>query len=195
MDSLTESPPTHAQPDPPAKKRRTPTLTEYALVATVMGTLGVMAVPQGEQDAGVLQGSAVTRQVELGLQDFRDAIVDYRVDHGVFPGYTPGAPNLQLHGPISKYDLRAQLTAWTDVWGNSSYSWMPRYEYGPYLLYGMPENPRNGLASVRLIDDGEDFPADADGRTGWLYKPETGEVRLNALGEVPGAEGVRWFDL
>ena len=195
MESLHESQPSTAPAPQERKKRRFPSITEYVLVATVMGALGVMAVPQKQQEQISVEGSAAARQVELHLQDFREAVVDYRVDHGVFPGYTPGAPNLQMHGPTSKYDLRAQLTAWTDVWGASSFSWMPRFEYGPYMLYGMPENPRNGLASVTLVDDGVEFPAEADGRTGWIYKPETGEVRLNAMGEVPGAAGVRWFDL
>ena len=96
MVSDTESPPSPAAAPQQRRSRRTPSITEYVLVATVMGVLGVMAVPQGQEQQGLIEGSAAARQVELGLQEFRDAVVDYRVDHGVFPGYTPNFQNITV---------------------------------------------------------------------------------------------------
>ena len=176
-------------------KRKNTTLTEYVLVALTMGTLGVMAVPQREPSGGPLEGAAVSYQAQDALTELRAAVIAYMQDHGVFPGYTPGRRLQQLLGGISMLDLRGQLRGWSDERGYSTYVWTPRYRYGPYLLYGMPTNPLNGLDTVMMIPDSVDFPSAPNGETGWIYKPENGEVRLNSSGFVPGHGGTRYFDL
>jgi len=174
--------------------RRGPSLTEYALVAAVMCTIGVMAVPQRATTHVELSERSVTlvRELQGALHALRGALLRYREEHDEFPGYAgrPGTPERRL----SELGLRAQLAGWSDADGNASFTWKAGHDLGPYLLYGVPENPINRMKSVRLVADDEAFPAAPDVRTGWIFKPSTGELRANCEGAVPGTE-LALFDL
>jgi hypothetical protein len=74
-----------------------------------------------------------------------------------------------------------QLTATSTSTGAVSASRIPvdPYLFGPYLRE-IPENPYNGLSTITYVAAGTDFSAAADGTSsGWLYKRETGEFRVN----------------
>ena len=56
------------------------------------------------------------------------------------------------------------------------------YLYGPYLKK-IPENPYNELSTIAYVNGGTYFSAAADGTSsGWLYKKETCEFRVNWTG-------------
>lgn len=54
----------------------------------------------------------------------------------------------------------------------------------PYV-HPLPENPSNGRSDVRFLRPGDRMPA-PDGTSGWVFDPETGELRSNAAGERRG---------
>lgn len=183
-------------PGAPSPSRKNPTPTEYVLAVTLMGAIGLAAVP-GRQAPPVeveVEGAAAAQRLQDTLIEFRDGLITYRRDHASFPGYQAGIPMRRLRGNISEQALRDQLEGWSDSWGNSMRTFDWRYPLGPYLPYGIPENPMNGLASVQMLADGDEFPPEPDGLSGWIYRPRTGELRANSAGWVP-LGGARYFDL
>jgi hypothetical protein len=160
----------------------------------LMGSLGLVAVPGPEAAEVDLSGTAVTQRLQLALVDLRDGLIAYRRDHANFPGYLPGTPMRSLRGDITEKCFRDQLVGWSDDWGRTVPFYEARFPHGPYLVYGIPENPVNGLDTVHMLGDLEEFPAEPDGKTGWIYKPKTGEIRANSAGKVPRAD-IRYFDL
>ena len=53
----------------------------------------------------------------------------------------------------------------------------------PYLANGLPDNPMNGLATVKVVTDKDALvAADIDGTTGWISSKVTGEIRANTTG-------------
>ena len=53
---------------------------------------------------------------------------------------------------------------------------------GGYLREGIPQNPLNGLETVRIVK-GRPLSAEIDGETGWIYDPVADELSLNAPGQ------------
>jgi hypothetical protein len=120
----------------------------------------------------------------------RAAIGEYRLDHGVWP--CAGA-NEQPSTAASR-DLVRQLTAYSDLTGNTSDRSDSDHPFGPYLDAHVPANSILGVASVRVLGESEAWPATADESTGWIYRPSTGEVRANCRGAVPSSS-LRYYDL
>ena len=56
----------------------------------------------------------------------------------------------------------------------------------------MPKNPFNNKVDPRIILDAETFPTEATGSNGWIYKPQTKNIRLDWPGT--DSKGVRYFD-
>lgn len=186
-------------PAPPSEAPRSPTRTEYSLVVLMMGTLGIIAVPapnNAQRPESRVSAQQVEREQQLAraLEDWRSALQSYREQHACFPGYAPGREGGWLHGALSESDFWTQIRGWTDVWGNASPSALSALPHRPCLTNGVPVNPWNGLTSVRLVADGEQFGEHADGATGWVFKPATGELRANCAGAALGT-GVRYWDL
>ena len=155
---------------------------EYLLVAVIASAVGVMAVPDLTPDVGSMAGLSQLTQLQYELNNYRSAIGNYEADHHVYPGYGPGHAGAWLHGELSGTNFQRQLLLWSDEWGNVGQMSPGQKELGPYLETGLIKNPVNGLDSVRLIPDGQAFPATPDGETGWYFKPETGELRPNCEG-------------
>ena len=162
-------------------------------VALAAGALGLMAVPLAPS-AAEARSASDARAVALvaRLRECRAALQAYRDDHAVFPGYAPGHAGLCVHGPIDALAFERQLAQPSDVWGRTAPAAFTGYAFGPYLPEGLPANPLNGLASTRLLADGERFSAEADGSTGWVFQPASGELRANARGALPGSTASVW---
>ena len=158
---------------------------EYILVAVIATFVGFMAVPDLTPEVPGMAGFAQEARLQYELRVFRGALDEYREEHAVYPGYGPGRAHSYVHGDMSGLQFRRQMLLWSDEWGNVGQLSPGRMELGPYLETGLPKNPINGLKSVRLIQDGYDFPAEPDDTTGWLFKPETGELRANSAGGSP----------
>jgi len=118
----------------------------------------------------------------------RNQIELYKLQHkGVQPGYENGAPL-----PIEL--LGSQFTKTTDEAGVASSSTVPSnpYIYGPYVKK-LPENPYNKLSNIIYVAEATAFSAAVDGvSSGWLYKKETGEFKINWTGT--DSEGTAFYD-
>jgi type II secretory pathway pseudopilin PulG len=166
---------------------KNPTPTEYALVAIVMGTIGLVGLPRSPRAPVEAREAQVCAEARQSLETIREAVEEYRLDHGRLPGN-----GLRGEDPLEVF--MEQLTSRTTVTGAVPVlPWDSRAHFGPYLVE-LPTNPFNGLANVRVLERGERFPRRPDGRTGWIYHPRTGIVRANARGELPGASQ-RIYDL
>lgn len=159
-------------------------LVELIIVVTILGILAAMVVP-------TFQGH-ITQARETAAKDnlkvMRTQIEVYKMQHqGVPPGYISGSG-----APTSL--LALQFTATTKVTGEVSTSTIPSGEYvnGPYIKK-IPENPFNKLATISYVADGTAFATAVDGTSsGWLYKKETGEFKINWTGN--DSEGAAYID-
>jgi hypothetical protein len=176
------------------RKQKNPTLTEYVLVALGASLVGVMAVPERAAAPELLEGAAIARQVQLGAEELRSAVLAYADDHGIPAGYGPVHPSVGAVGPPSAIALKRQLVMASDRRGETGPPGFQHWTFGPYLDYGMPENPVNGLDTVRVLWPTEPFPDEADGSTGWIYQPLSAEFRPNCMGQIAGTE-FSYYDL
>lgn len=179
----------HGEPTAGAGKKRNASWTELSLVVVLMGTIGVMAVPKPRAQELDNREVVEAQRLTHALIEFRDAILDYHVDHGVYPGYRPSVDRrVDPLGPISARDFVLQLEGWSDDLGRATRIWNSNFEHGPYLMYGIPVNPVNGSKEVLLLPDSFEFPVNPTGDAGWLFKPATGELRANCAGTVAGSD-------
>ena len=146
-------------------------LVEIILVVAILGILGAIIFPTFQNHVTNAKESAI----KSNLLTIRNQIEMYKLQHtGIPPGYVNGVE-------VSVDSLVLQLTATSSVTGAVSSSTIPTdsYFYGPYVRK-IPENPYNGLSSIAYVSAGTDFSAAADGTSsGWLYKKETSEFRVN----------------
>jgi prepilin-type N-terminal cleavage/methylation domain-containing protein len=152
-------------------KKKGFSLVELIIVVTILGILAAIVLPGFQNHVANAKESAV----KSNLTTIRSEIELYELQHnGVPPGYVDGAE-------ASAETLVLQLTATSTSTGAVSASRIPvdPYLFGPYLRE-IPENPYNGLSTITYVAAGTDFSAAADGTSsGWLYKRETGEFRVN----------------
>jgi hypothetical protein len=82
-------------------------------------------------------------------------------------------------------DFVDQLTKFSDVTGKTgAYNASTGIIYGPYLRNGMPPLPigANAGSTDVLFDSTNSPPAVVEGGgEGWVYNPNTGEIRANTL--------------
>jgi len=139
------------------------TLVEVVIVAAVLGILAVIALP-------ILQGHvqrAKESAAKNNLRILRNAIEFYASRHnGIPPGYTAA-------GSVSAEVFAMEMTDGGCI---------PK----------IPENPFNEMHSVQMISDGDDFPTAATGADGWIYKPQTKDIRLDWPGT--DSEGIQYYD-
>lgn len=165
-------------------KRKAFTLIEIILVVTILGILGAIIFP-------TLQGqiaSARESAAKDSLWTMRTQIELYKLQHkGTPPGYVDGAG-----APVAT--LQLQFTGTTTVTGLASSSSAPvsPFVYGPYVKK-MPENPFNGLSNIAYVAEATAFSDAVNGTSsGWLYKKETGDFKLNWTGT--DSEGIYFYD-
>ena len=98
------------------------------------------------------------------------------MQHTDLPGYVNGSQ-------ATASTVVMQLTGISSTAGipNASTTPTATYPHGPYLM-GMPENPYNNLSDIKIVAEATAFSASVDGTTGWLYKMETGEFKINYSG-------------
>jgi prepilin-type N-terminal cleavage/methylation domain-containing protein len=160
------------------------TLVELILVVAILGILGALVMP-------VYQGHATeakTSSAKTNLHILRAQIELYRLQHkGSTPGYINGAA-------FAIDTVVNQLTKVTAEGGQVGPGVIPvgPCQLGPYLKK-IPENPFNKDDSMIQVAVGTNFALAADGiSSGWLYKIETAEIRLNWPGT--DEEGVAYVD-
>ena len=146
------------------------TLVELMIVVSILGILAAIVVPMHADQTLLAKESAIKSNLNI----MRTQIELYKLRHrSMPPGYVSGAP-------ADAATIQLQFTATSTETGEVSANTAAAspYLYGPYLRR-IPENPFNRLSSVACTTD---FATAANGASGWLYKRETGEVRLNWTG-------------
>lgn len=149
--------------------RKAFSLVELVIVAAILGIIAAIALPTFQSRALQTKESAAKDSLRI----LRSAIEVYAAQHNdVAPGYPDNDPSRGPTGPAFFVQMVRD---------------------GHYLSK-RAENPFNGKPIIKMVNNGEDFPAgpvDTD-TYGWVYKPATKEIRLN----WPGADlsGVAYFD-
>jgi prepilin-type N-terminal cleavage/methylation domain-containing protein len=160
-------------------------LVELIIVVAVLGILAAVVLPVF-QDHVTEARSAAAKDV---LRVLRSTILLYATEHnGAAPGY--------LNGDTSQTPFDAYY-GWQVMWVTNEHGqWAappgaPGYPFGPYFRK-LPENPFNNNWIPLMIDNTADFPAEATGTYGFIYKPFTKTIRL----DWPGTDkdGVRFYD-
>jgi len=160
------------------------TLVEVIIVVTLLGILAAVVLPCFQNHARNAKESAA----KSNLLTIRGQIELYKAHHRGFPpGYVNGAD-----APVATLEL--QLTGTSTAAGAVSASKVPTDPYllGPYLKK-IPANPFNNLTTIAYVALATDFSAAADGTSsGWLYKKETGEFKINWSGA--DSEGIPLYN-
>ncbi len=143
------------------------TLVELLIVISILGIMAAIVLPTFQSHLQKTREAAAKDSLRI----FRTAIEAYAAkNNGIPPGY-PG--NDPIKHPIPP-EVSSQLA-----------------DPGEYLQ-SMPENPFNGMNDLLVFVDAAPFPTEADGTSGWMYKPATKEIRLNWTGT--DSEGISYFE-
>jgi prepilin-type N-terminal cleavage/methylation domain-containing protein len=165
-------------------KRKAFSLIEVLLVVAILGILAAIAVPHFTEHTAKARETAAKDIIRT----MRGQIELYKVQHrGTAPGYVNGAP-----APTAA--LQLQFTATSAVTGQVSTSTVPTdpFLYGPYIKK-LPQNPFNRLTNIAYVAAATDFAAATDGTSsGWLYKKETAQFKLNWTGT--DSDGLDFLD-
>ncbi len=160
------------------------TLIELMIVVAILGILAAIVIPQ-------VQGNTLRAKESTAkdsLRTWRSQIEFYKMQHS---GKAPGYKGV-LGATVA--ELRNQFIGTSDINGFSVAATSPvaPYLYGPYLK-AIPKNPFNNLDTIAYVPSATLFSAAANGTSsGWLYKKETAEIRLNWTGTDGG--GVNYVD-
>lgn len=167
------------------RRRAAFTLVELMLVVAILGILAAIVLPEFQNQSQVAKESAAKANIKI----LREAIERYALDHnGVPPGYLNGNTT---SSPNALYLINQLIWKSTNASGQIATFGTQGYPYGPYLPT-IPRNPFNGKKNVIVIIDSSNFPSEPTKLSGWIYKPATQEVRIDAEGA--DSSGVKYFD-
>jgi len=151
------------------RKKRAFTLVEVLIVVVLLAILALVVLP-------MVSGSVISaRESALAhdLQMLRRYVLIYTAQHLEVP---PGYPDGDTTQTPTEQVFIDQITLSSNTSGQTAAIGTPGFPRGPYLMK-IPVNPLNHKNTVQVLNDGAAFPANADGSHGWIYKPETSEVR------------------
>jgi len=142
-------------------------LVEVLIVVAILGILAAIAIPQFQSHTQQARESAA----KDNLRVLRQQIELYAARHnGVAPGYLNDDPTQQAAFIIFVMQMFRSKRYMSDL----------------------PQNPFNDLKTIKFLGNAEQFPAEATGGFGWIYKPLTKQIRL----DWPGIDekGTRYYD-
>ena len=143
------------------------TLIEVMIVVVILGILAVNVITTIQ--AYATETKEKTSQENLRI--LRGVIQLYSARHGdVPPGYTDNDPTQAA----------------------SSEVFLQQVVQDGHYLPNLPKNPFNESNTITVLGNGDEFPADAPSGTGWIYKPEIPQIRLNWPGT--DGDGIRYYD-
>ncbi len=150
------------------------TLVEILIVVVLLGILAGVILP-------MVSGSVISAResaLSVDLNILRRYVLIYKNQHlEIAPGYPDGdtteAPTEQI--------FLDQITLSSNSSGQTAPEGTPGFPRGPYLMK-IPVNPLNHKNTVQVLDDAANFPANADGSHGWIYKASSSEVRSDSGG-------------
>lgn len=158
------------------------TLVELMIVVSILGILAAVVLPAFQNH--IQQAKEAAAKDDLRI--LRNAINHYTAEHNdVPPGFINGSLTMAMLVVL-------QFENCTTINGDSDGSSSPsgNYKYGPYLN-DMPENPFNNKSDFTILNSSTSFPATPPETTGWIYKPSTKEIRINAQGS--DGDGVAYY--
>jgi general secretion pathway protein G len=160
------------------------TLVEILVVVVLLGVIAAIVIPAFANSTTSAKDSALA----VDLQLLRRVILIYESQHlEVGPGY----PNGDTTQAPTEQAFIDQTTTASNTNGQTAAIGTPGFNRGPYLMK-IPPNPFNGLSSIEMLADAQDFPADADDSHGWIYKAATSEIRADNAGT--NQNGRRYYD-
>jgi prepilin-type N-terminal cleavage/methylation domain-containing protein len=166
------------------KKARAFTLVEVLIVVSLLGVLAGIVIPSISSGSASAQSSALAQDLKL----LRRFILIYKIQHlEVGPGYLNGNTSAD---PTEQAFIDQAIMP-SNASGQTAAIDTPGFNRGPYLGK-IPTNPFNGKATVQMLGDGENFPANADDSHGWIYKAATSELRADNAGT--NVNGKRYYD-
>jgi general secretion pathway protein G len=146
------------------------TLVEILIVVIILGILAAIALPAFSNSTK----EARENMLRENLRVIRTQLGSYRAQHrDISPGYPAGNPS----GAPSEAIFVEQMSHSSNDLGDTGAAVTL---YGPYLRE-MPKNPITGDNSIKILADGEEFPAAADNSSGWLYRPYDNAWRANCI--------------
>jgi prepilin-type N-terminal cleavage/methylation domain-containing protein len=159
------------------------TLIELMIVVAILGILAAVVVTSVQGQASCARDAAAKNIVKT----LRNQIELYKFHHNdLQPGLINGTATSALN-------IVKQFTNCTKEDGSTS-PFTKRtgaYVYGPYFPE-MAVNPYNNLSTILIVPAAIAFSAAADDSSGWLYKIETAEIKVNSTGT--GTGGVVHYD-
>jgi len=165
-------------------KEKAFTLVEILIVVVLLGVLAGIVLP-------LIAGTAISaRQTALAhdLQMLHRYILIYKGQHlEVAPGYPDGD---KTQAPTEQAFIE-QMTLSSNENGQTAPVGTPGFVRGPYLMRP-PVNSLNKKATIQVLGNTEDFPAEADDSHGWVYRPLTFELRSDSTGTDDS--GKRYYD-
>jgi len=160
------------------------TLVEILIVVVLLGILASVVLPVVSDGAMSARRSALMQDVQL----LRRFILIYSSQHlEVAPGYAGG----DVSAAPAEDAFVSQATMASTSGGATAAPGTAGFNRGPYLLR-IPSNPLNNLATIQMLGNGDEFPADGDDSHGWIYKAATGEIRADNAGT--DTNGQRYYD-
>ena len=155
-----------------AKPRPAFSLVELVMVVVIIGIISAIAVPRLTNAAGNAKRSALLQDLAV----IRGAIDRYYAEHGQYPGYAPAT------GLPSDNDFVKQMIYFSDAGGNTHEKYGYPYVYGPYVRKPFPQNPLNGLDTVKVKKLASDARP-TEGSVGWVAVLTTGQFGVSASDE------------
>ena len=153
-------------------------------MVVLLGVLASIVLPAIASSGTAAKSSALATDLKL----LRRVALVYRSQHlEVAPGYPNGNP---AAAPTEQAFIDQTLLA-SNSSGQTAAPGTPGFDRGPYM-YKIPVNPLNGLSSVQMLANGENFPANGDDSHGWIYKAQTCEIRADSSGSDDN--GTRYYD-
>ncbi|MBP7227884.1 MAG: prepilin-type N-terminal cleavage/methylation domain-containing protein [Longilinea sp.] len=160
------------------------TLVEILIVVVLLGVLAAVVIPAVGKSGVAARQSTVAEQLAM----LRRFMLVYKSHHKeVAPGYPDGDTGAEP----SDAAFRAQATLSSNSSGVTAPRGTPGFGYGPYLSR-IPTNPFNDSDAIEIIADDALFPDEPDGKSGWVCKPSTGEIRPGNTGT--DERGTAYYD-
>ena len=166
------------------RKRPGFSLVELIIIIAILGILAALVVPKFSNATEIAKSNSLKEDLRI----LRTQIMVYRAQHG---GNSPGYPAGDLTATPTMEAFTQQMTLYSNPEGQTSATPTPQYKLGPYLLK-MPVNSINGSSEIWFIPNDEEFPKEANGKTGWVYQASSGQFAANVVGTDP--EGKKYFD-
>jgi general secretion pathway protein G len=155
------------------------------IVVVILGILATIVIPQFS-NASI---NAKENMLKDELRYLRTQIVVYKAQHHDIP---PGYPGGDRTAPATGADFVAQMTKPTNDYGVTNAVATSTFKFGPYLS-AMPANPLTKLDGVQIVGDAEAIPDPTGTDYGWFYKPVTGEVVANVVGNDTAGNAYRSY--